>query len=236
MSVETKVQETKVYEEKFNNLTVDCVQGLDDDNGNDLIALTHGKNTFFLPRKFLLLSRKFEASVEKDPETKEFPCDSINLTSLEYIISYLNIRKGVKVSFGLVDSEFLEPKERKKVQDEQDMDFIQDDRDLDNCEYLKKDELKEDLEFIKSIPKGPKFMNLLQDVNNLDIPCLLHLCAIRAANLMVGVPEEHLQRYMNEEDYTCELFQYEKDEELERLIEEAKRKRDAEKEQESKNQ
>jgi hypothetical protein len=43
--------------------------------------------------------------------------------------------------------------------------------------------------------------------NDLDIPCLYHLCAIRLASLTFGVPEEHLEKYMTEEDYECEIIE-----------------------------
>jgi hypothetical protein len=229
IEVKEMTEEKKVLYTNEQTQQNEVAQGLDDDNSNDMIALTReNKILYTLPRNYLLLSRKFKASLEEDLETKEIPCDSIDEKSLEYIIAYLNLRKGQYVSIGLSDLEFLEPKERKQKFDDEENDegYIVDDPDSTQCDYLK--EVPEDVEFINKIPKGPKLDNLALSASNLDIPCLLHLCGIRLATLMVGIPVEHLERYMHEEEYQTERIMYEEDPELDELIANARLKRDRE--------
>jgi len=179
-----------------NNLNMEeKVVGLDN-NENDMISLKRGDKTVYsLPRNYLYLSLVWKTALESDISADSLDCDSIDPKALEYVVNYLNVRKGEYISIGLSDFDFLDPKERNEKQEENKYTFIVFD-DLDD--YVK---TRADIDFIKSVSRGKHLNNLIEVANYLNIPSLLHLCAMQIACLCQGVQIEEIDPYLSDENY-----------------------------------
>lgn len=166
------------------------IKGLDDEP--QYINIKNGEKIVNMPKEYILLSNVWKTALENDSETREIESE-LDRQTFDNIIAYLELRKGIDISIGLSYLENLPPKDRQRAKNDHKYSNIVNSKILNNIPPLEKD-------FIDSISKGPELNNLFSAANSLGIYSLLHLCAMKIASIIRGVPENSIVKLLTEKN------------------------------------
>lgn len=162
-----------------------------------ILLKTPDGSIFNIRKDYLSLCSVWKSALEDDKHCIELLIDNIDTRTLENIIRYLQLRKGVDVTIGLSDSEYLHPKEKIRVKNERKYSHrIQSKNMIENLP-----DNEEEVKYIDSIQKGEELNNLIRASNQLGIYSLLHLCAMKIATLIKGVEPEEVKDTLENKDY-----------------------------------
>lgn len=172
------------------------IVGLDDEPEFIVLKTLDGKS-FNIRKDYLNLCTVWKIAFEDDRDSRELLIDNIDSQTLENIVRYLELRKGIDVKIGLSDTEYLAPKVKNKIKNERKYSHIIQSKNM--IENLPDNE--SEVKYIDSISKGDELNNLLKASNSLGIYSLLHLCAMKVASLIKNVDPSEIRDVLMNKDY-----------------------------------
>ena len=165
--------ETKGNDSK---MEVEETLGLDADDDRDIVVLVGPtKEQFKVKRTVLVgMSEVAKTALEMDPSATEFPCAGVSPAVFKVILDYMNYHKGKP---GQIPQSPAKSKLMKEnCTDPWDAEFF--------------DKLWDDL------PNRMLFYNITLAANQLNISCLLHLCACKVGSAIQGTPHEKIRELL----------------------------------------
>ena len=192
----------------------DTVMGLDYDEDRLIKVTTKDGNIYNIKYNYLLISDycsatfQFIESSSKLNLVEEIALE-VDSATMDYIIQYLDIRKGQEIRIG-----YSHLAKMNKEQKEVEMDRLRDAKISYKCKSaLMIENLPDNPEEVKFIDQfseengGPALRSLLEAANYLGIHSLLALCAIKIRSFTIGVRTKDLAAKIQKIFRTGDMFQ-----------------------------
>ena len=192
----------------------DTVMGLDYDEDRLIKVTTKDGNIYNIKYNYLLISDycsatfQFIESSSKLNLVEEIALE-VDSATMDYIIQYLDIRKGQEIRIG-----YSHLAKMNKEQKEVEMNRLRDAKISYKCKSaLMIENLPDNPEEVKFIDQfseengGPALRSLLEAANYLGIHSLLALCAIKIRSFTIGVHTKDLAAKIQKIFRTGDMFQ-----------------------------